>query len=321
MGFALLFALCVAIVCLWEMVGLWAETSPVETQMNTGNLDDLALSLDDLRHQIDTLDDEIHQRLMRRTEIVHRVAGLKAHATGGERGLAMRMAREAMIMRRLAARHEGALPVQVIFHLWRTLFAASIIIESGFSVGIYGGGAMPQMRDLAYRIYGGAITPVFYDSAGALMEALTQDSHMMALFPSPDLRAENNDWWCHLADVEENSPRVVARLPFLVRKSLSGEPSFLAVARALYEPSGEDTTLIRIATPKPIKTQESEALFESCELAGRLMAQGVLSGSNNANLVALDGFIPQDDKRLLALGRQGKKLSWLGGFPNPVIVP
>ena len=64
-----------------------------------------------LRRAIDVIDDEMHDLLMRRVEIVERIGVLKDAAPGG---LYIRPEREAQILRRLVSRHSGRFPAAVV---------------------------------------------------------------------------------------------------------------------------------------------------------------------------------------------------------------
>src|SRR5258708_14013793 len=76
--------------------------------------------LDDLRRQIDELDDQLHDLLMRRTEIVEAIGKEKKDG----RVSAFRPGREAVILRRLVARHGGRFPAAGPLPTWREMLAA-----------------------------------------------------------------------------------------------------------------------------------------------------------------------------------------------------
>ncbi|HEY3795642.1 MAG TPA: chorismate mutase, partial [Bradyrhizobium sp.] len=65
-------------------------------------------SLADLRHDIDRIDEQMHELLMERSQIIDRLIAVKKTE---ETGSAFRPAREADMMRRLVRRHRGNLPL------------------------------------------------------------------------------------------------------------------------------------------------------------------------------------------------------------------
>ena len=87
-------------------------------------------SLEDLRRDIDAVDDAIHDLIMRRTALVHAVRATKSD------GLALRPGREAVILRRLLARHRGAFPRPVLVRIWRELMGAMVRLQGPFSVAV-----------------------------------------------------------------------------------------------------------------------------------------------------------------------------------------
>src|SRR4051812_36587391 len=72
------------------------------------------------RAEIDALDDALHDLVMRRAEVVARLAASRAKAGSPS---PLRPGREAMILRRLLGRHHGALPANALVGLWRELLA------------------------------------------------------------------------------------------------------------------------------------------------------------------------------------------------------
>ncbi len=96
-----------------------AETAPAESASG-----DPASLLAALRAELDGLDDALHDTLMRRAEVVGRIAALRI-----KDGTPLRPGREAAILRRLLARHGGALPRHGIVRIWRELIAAMTEIQ------------------------------------------------------------------------------------------------------------------------------------------------------------------------------------------------
>ena len=81
-----------------------------------------------LRDSLDRIDDQLHDLLMERAEIVAR--GI----TQAKTGLALRPGREARIIRRLLARHQGKLPSQTMVRLWRELLAGTTAIQGRYVI-------------------------------------------------------------------------------------------------------------------------------------------------------------------------------------------
>src|SRR3546814_9754785 len=82
-------------------------------------------SLEDLRREIDTIDTRLHDLIMQRAALAGRISAAKGEASMAS----IRPAREAEIMRRLAARHAGEFPRAALARIWRELISAITRIQ------------------------------------------------------------------------------------------------------------------------------------------------------------------------------------------------
>ena len=93
-------------------------------------MNDAPRSLDALRREIDTVDDALHDLLMRRAALVAEIGTLK----NSEQATVFRPAREAVLLRRLLARNDGKLAVHAVVRIWSEIIAASTLIQGGLTV-------------------------------------------------------------------------------------------------------------------------------------------------------------------------------------------
>ncbi|MBY0338381.1 MAG: chorismate mutase [Acetobacteraceae bacterium] len=182
-------------------------------------------ALDALRAEIDALDDQLHDLLMRRADVVDRLARSRAKAPG----TTLRPGREAAILRRLLARHRGAMPARAVVRLWRELFASSIQQQAGFAVAV-----APGAEDAA-RLHFGPGTPLRLRDEDAALNAVRGGSMAVAVLPWPSPKAR---WWQGL---DATRLHIIARLPFLD----DGSPAAAVVGPAPADPSGADRTVLR----------------------------------------------------------------------------
>ena len=77
-------------------------------------------SLQELRQEIDSIDEQVHRLLMQRSDIIDRLISVKKTQ---EVGSAFHPAREADMMRRLVERHRGILPLDTVEGIWRVIIA------------------------------------------------------------------------------------------------------------------------------------------------------------------------------------------------------
>lgn len=126
---------------------------------DTNDTDDL----DRLREEIDRLDTRIHDALMRRTEIVEKVAIAK-RAASGSLGTALRPDREALMAQRIAAAHSGAFPLRSAQRIWREIVGALTQMQLPFTVHLGSTGAS-EMDAVRYAF--GTATPIMQHTNGA----------------------------------------------------------------------------------------------------------------------------------------------------------
>ncbi|WP_042704124.1 chorismate mutase, partial [Azospirillum sp. B506] len=115
--------------------------------------------LDDLRREIDQIDDAIHDLLMRRAAVVERIGAAKGNgaAEAGAQPVFLRPAREATILRRLMARHAGTFPAQVVVRIWREMITAFTRMQGPFAVAVYAPEDRRGFWDVARDHFGGFV--------------------------------------------------------------------------------------------------------------------------------------------------------------------
>ena len=91
-----------------------------------------APSLDSLRQEIDAIDTELHGLIRRRAEVVGHISATKP--TGG---LALRPGREAQVLRKRLATHDGQFPSAAVYRMWREMMSAFTFIQTpGLKIAI-----------------------------------------------------------------------------------------------------------------------------------------------------------------------------------------
>ena len=199
--------------------------------------------LEDLRTEVDRIDRAILDLLIERTEVVRRIGLVKADRLNAR--LAARPAREAVILRRLAAAAGERFPRPVLVRMWRELLAATTRLQTPLSVSVF----TPQQHgfriwDLA-RDQFGSVTPMTrVDSATQALRSVSDGSAAVAVLPLPN---DDEPWWLALISDHHDRLRVFARLPFVASAAGDGEEaSALALGRIEPEQSGDDLALLAI---------------------------------------------------------------------------
>jgi chorismate mutase len=165
--------------------------------------------LQELRKEIDAIDEQVHGLLMRRGDIIDRLISVKQTQ---ETGSAFRPAREADMMRRLAQRHRGILPLDTVESIWRVIIATFTYVQAPFSLHADLSLGESAMRDSARFHFGFTVPFVPHFSAQAAVEAVANSKGDLALVSATSSRAP---WW--LALEADGAPKIIARLPFIER--------------------------------------------------------------------------------------------------------
>jgi len=269
---------------------------------------DSSPTLDELRASIDRMDKQIHDLLMERIAITDQIAAYKNRHTPG--AAKMRPGREAVILRKLIGRHEGALSEVVLARLWREIMSAVVNMQEPFRVRVAENGDPVAYWDLA-RFHYGSQPHALLPTAQDVLNACWADKATVGVVPAPE-DGEADPWWVHLHGEGGNAPKVFGRLPFL--EAGDGGVTAYTVGQVPLEPSGDDLTWLVIETAEELSRSRVMGWLEKAGLPARMRAFHS-PGSFPASfyLVEVDGFLAPDDPALAKLKETaGKGLGRLG---------
>lgn len=183
-------------------------------------------SLGDLRKEIDRIDEEVHQLLMQRGEIIDRLIAVKSTQ---ETGSAFRPAREADMMRRLVDRHHGILPLDTVESIWRVIIATFTYVQAPFSVHADLSAGDAIMRDSARFHFGFTVPFVPHMGASSVVAAVSDSKGDLGLVPAFAV-AGGGAWWSALEF--DAAPKIIARLPFVDRADHPAAAPVFVISRA-----------------------------------------------------------------------------------------
>lgn len=273
--------------------------------------------LAELRAQLDAIDNQIHDLLMQRAKVVEAVA-----TDGGKKGTKIRPGREAIILRRLLGRHEGAMPRQAIVRFWREMFGAALIIEGGQTMAVCDGEGGETRLALA-REHFGPLTPVrrHHNAAQTLADLSREGGAQLAVLPP---LGEDEDgksgWWPMLTGMGHARLYIIARIPFWTKRA-EGLPQGDAYVVAAVPPdaSGDDRGLIALQASADMSrtrlvAQVKDAGFEP----GALWVRRLAGDTQISALVEVEGLVAENDPRLAAIaGLEGAPVV-IGGYAVPL---
>ena len=284
-----------------------------------------------LRDEIDEIDNTIHDLLMRRMALANRISETKR--AQGVTGALLRPAREAAILRRLMARHQGPFPFPVIVRIWSEIMSATLFAEGGFTVSVFTveePSDESRFPDLA-RVHFGAETPLLTArTESGVLRGVRDGKASVGVLPVPadamsgDVGVSAEPWWLTLAVSDEERPMIVSRLPWLAGGGNSaGRTSALVVAMTQPAPSGDDVSFVAVESSDTISR---DRIRSALAVAGIAVTGSVVWHDDNGapgrwQLIEVDGFVAEDDERLQGfaeqLGDDVGRIAVLGSYPSP----
>ncbi|WP_155905200.1 chorismate mutase [Methylopila sp. M107] len=197
--------------------------------------DSFTEKLGEIRREIDRIDEAMHLLLMERGAVIDRLVEVKRTS---ESGSAFRPQREADMMRRLAARHHGRLPLATAEHLWRTIIATFTHVQAPFAMHVEQGPDALEMHDLARFHVGFDVPLTGHATPGRVVAAVagsTGDLGLVRINPEPV-----SAWWETLGG---DGPQIMARLPFVRAEGHPAPTPALVIARPLGDAAASDVTV------------------------------------------------------------------------------
>jgi chorismate mutase len=194
-------------------------------------------TLAELRREIDRIDEAMHSLLMERGEIIERLIAVKQTA---ETGAAFRPGREAAMMRALAGRHRGLLPLDTAESIWRVIIATFTFVQAPFAVHADISGGDAPMRDSARFHFGFTVPFRPHPSAAAVIRAVARSRGDLGVFRL-DQGASTGAWWRELAG--EARPKIMARLPFIERLDHPAGTPIFVISKPLADAAARDVAL------------------------------------------------------------------------------
>ncbi|MBC7950350.1 MAG: chorismate mutase [Rhodospirillaceae bacterium] len=255
-------------------------------------------SLDRLRREIDRIDNQLHDLLMERVGLVEKIAGAKAQT-----GIPLRPGREAMVLRRLVARHQGALPKQALVRIWREIMGALVGLQQPFTIAVYQPARGAGYIELAKNHFGVVWPQIVHLTPGHVVRMVADGQASVGVVPIPTA-ADAEPWWLSLTSAAENLPRVVARLPVLASDADPGKPEpleALVVACRDHDDTGDDRTLVAVETAPDVSRDRLRAAFAAARLDSAAMVATHRAEGVWRHLVEITGYVTQADDRLAEL--------------------
>ena len=252
------------------------------------------VELEDIRREMDAIDDGLVNLLERRFAATEHVRAIKSK-NGALGGSAFRPAREAAILRRLLSRPESLVPPELLVRLWRNILARSTQNQADVTIHISKKLNASMGLRLRIRDYFGTLPVEEYrDESQALMQVDTSQGDICIV-------ETESPWVEAFVGGKGGQAKVVACLPFLRDDTI---PKLLVFGHSPSEPTGDDETLI-ISDGK-LPRDFSPAPLWQIKLGQRRVS-------------CLPGFLSDHESPLVGLNRSNALLGLkvAGRYPSP----
>ncbi|TVR07962.1 MAG: hypothetical protein EA385_11180 [Salinarimonadaceae bacterium] len=256
-----------------------------------------------LRAEIDRLDLEMHHRLMERSAIIERLISVKKTSQSGQ---AFRPGREALMMRAIAERHRGLLPLDTVESIWRVIIGTFTYVQAPYTVHADISGGDGPMRDSARFHFGFTVPYQPHPDARAVIATVAASRGDLGIFRL-DQGASAGDWWNALA--APGAPQVIARLPFIERPDHpAGTPVFV-ISKPLDDAAVRDEVLYAAR----FERWRPEAAREIAAAGGEIVCSSGVAGGLTL-LFAAPGALSLEDvvARLTQAGAAPSEINEVG---------
>ncbi|HEY8189809.1 MAG TPA: chorismate mutase [Micavibrio sp.] len=278
-------------------------------------------SVKTLRENIDAVDDQIHDLLMKRADLVLEIGKEKRK----RKEQIISPAREARVIRRLLDRHKGPLQKAAMVRIWRELVGAVSLLQTDMRVALFSTGPHAQEYADMARDYFGSVIPMHHVANPMMAISMVRDGEAnFAVVPWPEDEAEN-PWWSYLVgnDAGTEAIRIMGRLPYGGWGKGRGNPEFraLVIARLAFNDSGKDHSFLLL---------DLDQMVSRARVVDKMKALGITALSINSrrvrglierslHLFEVDSYISPDDPRLQQLlekleNPEGRCIV-VGGYP------
>jgi hypothetical protein len=132
-------------------------------------------------------------------------------------------------MRRLVERHRGILPLDTAESIWRVIIATFTHVQAPFCVHADLSAGDAAMRDSARFHFGFTVPFLPHIGAAGVVAAVAKSKGDLGLVPA-FASAGSGAWWTALEP--EDTPKIIARLPFIERTDHPAALPVFAISRA-----------------------------------------------------------------------------------------
>ena len=146
-----------------------------------------------IRKKIDRIDNNIHDLIMNRAELVSEV--VKEKRSENIKDIVIyRPAREHEILVRLIKRHKGNISIRSLISIWRNLISTYISIQGELKLTF-----TDNIENIVNSHFTSEIKKIKKNNSAGCLKSLIENKVQIAILPFPN---KNNDWWSKLNNLK-----------------------------------------------------------------------------------------------------------------------
>lgn len=264
-------------------------------------------ALQDLRIEIDKIDNDLILLLEKRMNIVAKVGELKRD---NKENFFIRSAREADMIRDLVAKSDGSFSKIMIVEIWRKIISAANIFEQGLKIVLHNPKNIADYNCLVNSYYSDAIPVETLTSASDIIAKIENSEVQIGIFAL----GENENWWIDLAKSNKGI-KIYAKIPFVKIFNQNNKHELVALAIKDSERSQADNSLIYVELGSETSEGELISALKNSGIVGK-----ILNSVKRQYLLEFEGFLDENDDRIQSLLNSNLKpnLKILGHYPVPM---
>ncbi len=253
------------------------------------------IDLEEVRREIDAIDDELLELVKRRFQVVDQVRVAKIQE-GTDKFMPLRPAREALIFRRLSEQNQGVVPIDLLVKVWRSIICKSTLTQAPVQINVT---AEITNDPAATKV----LTEHFvefplknYAKIKTALNSMEKSTFELCAFQA------DTKWLDHMTSAQFSDIDVILTLPFT---NEDGPNHIIIVGRIPAVPTGDDETLVMTKGRLP-RDFVPAPLWETKTIDGHC-------------LTSLPGFLSIGESPLIGLINSNPNLALkvLGRYPSP----
>jgi len=267
----------------------------------------------DIQKQIENIDVELYNLLMKRTDLVKKnTNSVKIQNILGQ---------EAMGIRRMLKHHTGDFPEYVVAKIWREILSVSASLNEKLKIAVYGD---EKDTSLVYRVqehFGSYVDVSILGSFSQVFNRLSTKEAQLAIIPCDNVKMNEYPWWSSMAkNDDKESLNIVAKLPFVRSKNIVADSEAFVIACSPSDASGIDNSLFSIETEINVSNSTISDAFARMEFDEAKILISTNYEDSKFTLVEVKGFVGTHDARLQEKPETFKSLHLSGTYARPIEV-